>query len=241
MGAWRERAGLAELSAAPIFRIRILFLLGPVNPNLEVNRVFAKPTTPLSAIIGATLLMAARTQDRAPEKGPATTVTEFFQRLAEHDTDAVLALLHEDFVFRTGDGTVVARRKNIRPMLEWDAAAHSRIEIESLQVEGDEVHARIRERNRFTDLLGLKPWEVEATFTVRDGQIRQEVARERAAEGSSFNESFQRALQPVAAWAAKAHPEEAAAVFDAGRVTRYDGPTARRLLRLLEAYERQSV
>lgn len=168
---------------------------------------------------------------------PERVVRTFFERLEARDAEGVVALLDEDFVFRDAEGTFSVGREEMRPLLAWDAEARSRPEIEDLEVEGDTVRVRLREANRLTDLLELDPWELEASFVVRHGRILEEEARERVDEGApSFSERFQRAIRPVAEWAAETDPEAARAVFEHGRVARYDGPTARLLLALLEAY-----
>ncbi len=180
--------------------------------------------------------MVACTPQPRPETDPETVVRTFLQKLEQGDIDAVMALLHEDFVFRDAESTFRAGREDMPSMLAWDLEAEGRIEIQALEAEGEVVRVRLRETNRFTELLELAPWEVEATFTVREGEIQEEVARERVSGGPSFTERFQQELQPVVAWAAEVYPEAADTIFEDGRVRRYDGPTARRLLQLLEAY-----
>lgn len=183
------------------------------------------------------LMAAACTARPAPEDTPAAVVRAFFRALGRHDTDGVVELLHQDFTFRSADGGFAIGREDIPAVLGWDFAAGSDPDIESLAAAGDSVRVTLRERNRFTELLGLEPWRVEATFVVEDGRIREEVAREIVGGGPSFTERFRRALAPVVEWAGENRPEVARAVFEDGRVARYDAETARRLLRLLEAYE----
>lgn len=173
-----------------------------------------------------------------PAEAPREVVRSFLESLDRHDVDGAVALLDDVFAFRSGDGGFEVDKEAMPSVLGWDRAAGSDLEIRELTASGDTVRARLVERNRFTELLGLEPWVVEATFVVRDGRIVEEVAREMATDGPSFTERFQRALEPVRSWAAEARPGEAAAVFEDGRVARYDGPTAKRLLALIEAYLR---
>lgn len=167
---------------------------------------------------------------------PREVVRAFLRHLDGHEVDAALALFDDDFVFRSGDGSFTAGRDAIPPMLAWDAAAGSDVDVRELTVSGDTVRVHLVERNRFTELLELEPWVVDATFVVRDGRIVEEVAREVVVDGPSFTERFERALAPVRGWASEARPAEADSVFTDGRMARYDGPTARRLLELIEAY-----
>ena len=175
-----------------------------------------------------------------PADTPREVVRGFLRDLDRHDVEGALARLHDAFSFRSGDGSFTVGKESMPAMLAWDVAARGEIEVRELTGRGDTVRARLVERNRFTDLLELEPWTVEATFVVRDGRIVEEVAREVVAEGPSFTERFERALEPVRRWAVEARPAAARAVFDGGRVARYDGPTARGLLELIEGYRREA-
>lgn len=169
---------------------------------------------------------------------PAEVVRGFLGSLDGHDVEGALAHLDESFVFRSADGGFEAGKDAMPSMLAWDAAASSDVEIRELTSSGDTVRVRLVERNRFTELLELAPWVVEATFGVREGRIVEEVAREVAVDGPTFEERFRQALEPVRRWAVEARPAEAAAVFADEGVARYDGPTARRLLALIEGHRR---
>lgn len=171
-------------------------------------------------------------------KSPEATVRAFLGAVERQDAEAALALLAEDFVFRNAAGSFEVDRDGIAPILAWDATARSEPRIERLRASGDTVRARLVERNRFSELLDLEPWVVDAEFVVRDGRIQRETVREVTGEGPSFTERFHAALDPVRRWALEARPGEAEDVFEDGRVTRYDGPTARRLLRLIVGYRR---
>lgn len=171
---------------------------------------------------------------------PREVVTTFLQHLDRHDVEGALALLDDGFVFRSGDGTFEAGREAMPAMLAWDAAVEGDVEIRQLKASGDTVRVRLVERNRLTDLLELEPWVVEATFVVRNGRIVEEVAEEVVADRPAFAERFERALEPVRRWAVEARPSDAKATFEDGSVARYDGPTARRLLELIEAHRRET-
>lgn len=163
-------------------------------------------------------------------------VRRFFDRLEDRDVEGALALLGRDFRFGDAAGAFSAGREAMPAMLAWDFEAGSRVDIEALEAEGENVRVQLRERNRFTELLGLEPWAMRVRFVVVDGLILEEVVDDRGPDGSSITQRFERAIGPVAQWAAATRPEEAAAVFEDGRISRYDGPTARRLLGLMESY-----
>lgn len=170
---------------------------------------------------------------------PETVVRAFLDALDSHDVERALSLLDEAFTFRSADGSVAIDRAGMPAVLGWDAAAEGSVEVKTLETVGDTVRVRLTERSRFTELLSLEPWEVDATFVVRDGRIVEEVAREVAVDGEGITERFQRALAPVRRWAETARPAEANALFAGEGVAGYDGPTARRLLRLLEDYRKE--
>lgn len=171
---------------------------------------------------------------------PKAVVRAFLEELGRGDVEVALALLDDGFVFRDAAGTFSVGREAMPAMLAWDAAARGRVQVEELRSSGDTVRARIVERNRFTELLELAPWVVEAVFVVRNGRIVEEVAREVTGESRPFSERFETALEPVRRWAFEERPGAAQAVFAEGRVARYDGPTARRLLELIAAHRRET-
>lgn len=176
----------------------------------------------------------------AASTSPEATVRAFLGALEGPDVEAALALLDEDFVFRNAAGSFEVDRDGIAPILTWDATARSEPRIEELRVSGDTVRTRLVERNRFSELLDLEPWVVDAEFVVRDGRILRETVRELTGEGPSFTERFRAALEPVHRWAVEERPGVAEAVFEDGRIARYDGPTARRLMRLIVSYRRDT-
>lgn len=188
----------------------------------------------LAAMIGAGC--AASPESPA---APETVVRAFLDALDSHDVERALSLLDETFTFRSADGSVAIDRAGMPAVLGWDAAAEGSVEVKALEAVGDTVRVRLTERSRFTELLSLEPWEVDATFVVRDGRIVEEVAREVSLDGEGITDRFQRALAPVRRWADTARPAEAEALFAGEGVAGYDGPTARRLLRLLEDYRKE--
>lgn len=199
----------------------------------------ARRSSLLRTVVLVLSAMSAPACDPAPDApvGPESVVRAFLERIDRHEVEGALDLLEDGFVFRSGDGSFAARRGALPDMLAWDAAAESDVEVRELAESGDTVRVRLVERNRFTELLDLEPWVVDAEFVVRDGRIVEEVAREVAVgDGAPLAERFDRALEPVRRWALEARPAEAGAVFEDGSVARYDGPTARRLLELIEAY-----
>lgn len=190
----------------------------------------------LGILVGAWWVMGTPRDAEVPPVEPEEVVRAFFDALSRSDLEAAMALVGEDFVLRQASGTYTADREALTKILEWDVAAQGRGEIENLETEGEVVQVRLREWNRFIELLDLDPFRVELTFVVRDGLIRQEVIREMTGRGPSFTDQFHQALEPVIEWAARNRPDDVASVFDDGRVSRYDAPTARRLIELLEAY-----
>lgn len=211
-------------------------------PCDRVKRETRWPLEFLSPLLATGLILSGCGPGPEPrgDGSPEGVVRSFLRELDHHDVEGALAFLDEDFTFRSADGSFAADRESMPAMLSWDAEAEGRVEIEELRASADTVRTRIIERNRFSQLLDLEPWVVDAEFVVRGGRIQQETVREVTGEGPSFTERFHAALEPVRRWALEERPGEAEAVFEDGRIARYDGPTARRLIRLIESYRRDT-
>lgn len=91
----------------------------------------------------------------------------------------------------------------LRTMVGWDSAARTRPVVSGLRTSGETVHCTVHETNQFTELLGLGGFVMDLTFVVRDGRIREEVGRERVADGPSYTRPFSQAVEPVLARAAR--------------------------------------
>lgn len=171
----------------------------------------------------------------APSPSPESVVREFLAAIDRGDIPAAMARVAEEFTFRDRAGTFAVGREDLVPMLEWDVAVGGDPSVRELEVSGDTVRAVIVETNELTRLLELGAFVVDATFVVGDGRIVEEIVEERTEGGPSYTERFRRALQPVLGWAAERHPDRLDAILTDGGL-RYDGPTARELVRLVRAW-----
>lgn len=190
------------------------------------------------AILAGALIMSMSCY-RSPEQSmePAAVVERFFTALEAGDVDRSMALLDDEFVFRDRDSTFVVPKQAIPRMLAWDVAAGGEPVLSGLQVTGDTVRCEVTETNTFTELLGLEPYVLELTFVVREGRIREEVVRERVAEGSSYTRRFEEAVAPALAWAERNDPAALDRVLrDDGSGIRYDGDSAKALLEVIRAW-----
>ncbi|MFW6078384.1 MAG: nuclear transport factor 2 family protein [Gemmatimonadota bacterium] len=188
-------------------------------------------------LAGLMLMMTtscAQSSDESPA-GPTALVEHFFTALEAGDTARFMALLDDGFVFRDPDSTFVASKEMIPGMLAWDLAAGAHPVVSDLRASGDTVRCTVRETNAFTELLGLEPYVLDLTFVVRDGRIREEVVRERVTDGPSYTQRFNEAVAPVLAWAERNDPEALGRIRgDSGM--RYDGESARALVRVIRAW-----
>lgn len=170
---------------------------------------------------------------------PATVVRAFLAALDEGDAEGAMAMLAPDFSMRSWAGAVLVSREGYPDVLGWDLAAGGEREVERFEVDGDTVTLRIVERSRFTELLDLRPFRIETRYLVRDGAIAEQRFRELAPEGSApYTVRFVEALRPVLAWAEKGAPALLAEATDGGAV-RYDAPSARALLELVERHRKR--
>lgn len=168
---------------------------------------------------------------------PSRVASDFFRFIGEEDMAGVMSLLGPEFRLRDGDGSVLGTRSDMPAMLGWDFEADPELEVGQMRVSGDTVRLTVVEENDFTRLLDLDPWRSRVTLVVRDGLIREEVLEEPAGEERSFSEDFARAIEPILAWAEQHDPARHAEIVGPDGMS-FDGPTARRLLAVIRAYQR---
>lgn len=194
----------------------------------------------LVVLMTAMAMSAGCTGSADGDRSAETVVRTFLERLDRHDVGAAMALLDDDFVFRSADGGFSAEKDALPAMLAWDEVADSEVRIEALESRGDVVVTRLTETNVFTRRLGISGWLVDARFRVQDGRITEEVVSEITGDDSPFDQRFARALEPVRRWATNARPDMADSIFTGDGIARYDAPTARCLRELVDAYCRQA-
>jgi len=126
-----------------------------------------------AAVLFAAALIPAHGTD-SPE---AVTVQAYVGAYNAHDIDAVLRLIHPDFVWLNLDGDeikVEARGKDaIRAMLTsyFKGLPSARSEIESISTLGPWVS--VRERAHWTGKSGPKSQAALSVYEVRDGLLRR--------------------------------------------------------------------
>lgn len=182
-------------------------------------------------ILGAALGCAS-----SGRRTPSETVLRYFEAMHTQDTKVALELLHEDFTFRDRAGTFAISRSAIRPILEWDAATHSRGEVSILETSGSTVRVHLRETNDFLELLGLGPHEAGVTFVVADGTVREIVV----GSGAELQRAVEAAIAPIVDWAQATHPAKLAGLIADGTIV-YDGRSASGWVALLAEARRAGV
>lgn len=159
----------------------------------------------------------------------------FTDALERHDIDTALSYVAEDFVLRDPQSSYRGDRDSFRVMLGWDVAVGGSTDFRDIQVDGDTVHARAVETNRFMRLLGIEQGEFRLTFVIRDGLLREEII----SGSTEFMRSIEEALQPVVKWAEVHHPEELAKVYPNQQLV-YSQETGRRWIELLENWRKDT-
>lgn len=169
------------------------------------------------------------------------TAGEFLKALGSRDVTRVESLLAPDFRFRQWNGEVMANRAEYLVMLGWDFEAGGVRTVERLQARGDTVTAMLREANRFTDLLDLRPFRVEVRFVVSDGVIAEQRIREMTpADSPSYSARFADAIGPIVEWGAREDSNSWAARAMRGGMS-YNEDSARRLWQLIERYQERAA
>jgi len=160
----------------------------------------------------------------------------FAQALQRHDIEAALSHVAEDFVLRDQQSSYRGDRQSFRVMLGWDVAVDGSTEFRDILVDGDTVHVRAVETNRFIRLLGMNKGEFRLTFVIRDGLIREEII----SGSAEFMQSVNEALQPVVKWATAHRPDELAKVYSDGQLI-YTEETGRLWIALLEKWRAEGA
>ena len=160
----------------------------------------------------------------------------FVQALKRHDIDAALSHVAEDFLLRDEKSSYRGDRESLRIMLGWDVAVEGSTEFRDVLVDGDTVHVRAVETNRFIRLLGIEQGEFRLTFVIRDDLIREEII----GGSTEFMRSVTKALEPALAWATTHQPENLAKVYPDGQLI-YTEETGRLWIALLEEWRAQGA
>jgi len=128
-------------------------------------------------LLAPAIVLAASLFAHATDSPEAVTVQAYVGAYNAHDIDAVLRLIHPDFVWLNLDGDeikVEARGKEaIRTMLTsyFKGLPSARSEIESISTLGPWVS--VRERAHWTGKNGPKSQAALSVYEVRDGLLRR--------------------------------------------------------------------
>ena len=132
----------------------------------------------LRRVLAVAAVVVCMLQARATESAEELTVRAYIGAYNAHDLDAVLKLIHPDFVWLNLEGDEVEveiRGKDaIKTMLEGylKSLPSARSEIESISALGPWV--TVRERTRWTAKDGApRSQAAMSVYEVRDGQLRR--------------------------------------------------------------------
>ncbi len=120
------------------------------------------------------------------------------QAVNRGDTEACLALLHDEYVFHDDQWTFALHKADMRDTFEWDAATNARVTYEDLIVNGDQVSGLFTETNDFYTLLGIPQKQFRITYTFEQGLIKDQVFT----YVPNGTPSIPKALEPFLPWAA---------------------------------------
>jgi hypothetical protein len=148
-----------------------------------------------------------------------------------HDVDRALSYFADELRFVTPDTEATLDRRDLRGMLDWDAATGSAVSYEQLAWEGEIVTALFTERNDFYKLLGIPERRYQATF-VFEGES---IASLRLEPASDNGPSLAEALAPVLSWASTEHGDVLREIYPDGNLVLSEN-SAREWLQLLRAW-----
>lgn len=172
----------------------------------------------------------------SPRVETEVVVRALLEAVDAGDVSGVKSLLAPGFRMRSWEGESLATRSEYLTMLGWDLAAGGVRTIEALEVHGDTVSLEMRERNDFTRLLGLDPFQLEVRYVVAERLIAEQRLREVPEEGPSDTGRFDQAVTPILEWGREEAPGLLDAIVVDGSI-RYDERSGRALLELIRLYQ----
>lgn len=133
--------------------------------------------TRVMAIAVLVTVLAVPAALHAQETDPAAVVSAVYDAFNAGDVDALAALYADDAVVEFPDwGDTYTGAEEVDAWVEELVASHFAVEIETLQVDGDTVTARIKAWADPSRALGIAPLISIDVYTVADGKITSQTS-----------------------------------------------------------------
>lgn len=167
----------------------------------------------------------------SPDPDARSLVEAFLAAANDHDVEAALAFLADDYVFRELGALQGMDRAAMADLFGWDAVVESLAHYDALEAEATEIRGIFSETNALYRALGIPRTSCRLTFRIRGGKISEQIIEEVLGEGPSFDD----ALEPFLEWAEDAAPGEVDELLPDGEIV-FTAAMARRWLALLERW-----
>ena len=170
------------------------------------------------------------------ESSPQSVVESFLEAANQHDVEAALGCLADDYIYREAGSLEGMDREAMADLLAWDEVIQSRAHYEALDFAGEEIRGVFSETNALYRALGIPRTSCQLTFRVRDGKISEQVIEQVLGEGPTFEE----ALSPFLEWLDEIDPDQVEEILPDGAIL-FTPKMAKRWLKLLDRWRAEGA
>jgi hypothetical protein len=159
-------------------------------------------------------------------------VMEYEQAHNSHDVEGVMALLTDDIQFETVGEWVMAGKRKVRDLEEWDAALNDHFAFESLKVSGATVAGTATERSDLLSLAGFEAFTYDSvTVEFRGDLINRITVRASDEDWVGTSETFHSMVD----WARRERYRDIVKLVQDGKFA-YNAENAKGWLALLQEW-----
>ncbi len=128
-------------------------------------------------------------------------IKSYFAAHNRHDIEKALIYYSEDVVFELKGVWTKTGLADMRSLEEWDAALNSHLRLESAEISGDTVRAKVIESNDWFRSVGIDSLIHDpAVFVIRDGKLQHIMGYPSAETGQQVEAAMGKIFQ----WSAMA-------------------------------------
>ena len=165
------------------------------------------------------------------ERSDVKTVELYRAALNNHDIEAAMSFLAEEYKLRFVGTEFVMSKADLPRILGWDSGVNGHVEWDVAEGQAEALTFEGRERNDFFELLGIAHLRFRTSFKLDGkGKIIEQLYEKLPGQPSS-----EEAMKPAVEWASRHRPAELQEIYPDGRMI-YTEEAARRWVALLREW-----